>query len=288
MPILCILIGPPATGKTTYRSTLTAQGWVYTNLDELRAANPRNKEYQIHELQKTMLLGFMADGRDIVIDNLNLNPNTTARYASMADRYGYVVDYKFFGRDMHWSEAVKRDALRKGNACVGKSVIIQSYMQAGLYKDSKKSAVIFDIDGTLANIEHRRHHVADGKKDWRAFNAGIKNDTPNQPIATLYDMVSLYGDRYESHEIILMSGRSADHRRVTETWLDEHGLDGYFALFMRGFTDMRDDAIVKKELYEQFVKPYFDVSFVIDDRDRVVKMWREQGLTCLQCAEGNF
>lgn len=288
MSMLLILRGPPATGKSTYRNTLVAQGWKYTNLDELRLANPKNKESVIHDLQKTMLLGFMADGANIVIDNLNLNPRTTQGYESLAQRYGYMVEYKEFGADVHWSEAVKRDALRSGVARVGRSVIIQNYINAGLYKDIRKPAIIFDIDGTLADISHRRMQVVNGKKDWAAFNAGMKDDTPNEPIAALYKMILFYIDNFIPGEIILMSGRSADHRHVTEDWLERHGLDGYFALFMRGFNDMRDDAIVKKELYEKYVKPYFDVSFVVDDRSKVVAMWRSQGLTCLQCAEGNF
>lgn len=290
MSMLLILRGPPATGKSTYRNTLVAQGWKYTNLDELRLANPKNKESVIHDLQKTMLLGFMADGANIVIDNLNLNPRTTQGYESLAQRYGYMVEYKEFGADIHWSEAVKRDALRSGVARVGRSVIIQNYMSASLYKDVRKSAYIFDIDGTLADISHRRMQVVNGKKDWAAFNAGMKDDTPNAPIVNLYESLLDSIDRYSPTltEIILMSGRSADHRRVTEDWLVKHGLDRYFALFMRGFNDMRDDAIVKKELYEKYVKPYFDVSFVVDDRSKVVSMWRSQGLTCLQCAEGNF
>lgn len=57
---------------------------------------------------------------------------------------------------------------------------------------------------------------------------------------------------------------------------------------MRGVDDLRNDAIVKKELAERYILPMYNVRGVFDDRDRVVKMWRELGLTCYQCAYGSF
>lgn len=280
---LLILSGPPATGKSTHRKELVAQGWAYTNLDELRIANPDNRERQIHDMQHMMLLGFMADGRDIVIDNLNLNPKTVSRYKTMGAQYGYTVTVKNFGHDIHWSEAVRRDSLREGTARVGKSVIIQSYMQAGLYKDPLRTAVIFDVDGTLANCDHRQHFMEETPKNWRGFNAAMAQDTLNISIGALYHIVARQG-----LTPIIVSGRSADFRRVTETWL-HNALDindQYFALFMRGFNDSRDDAIVKKEIYDTYIDPYFDTLFVVDDRPKVIRMWRAQGLTTLDCGKG--
>lgn len=57
---------------------------------------------------------------------------------------------------------------------------------------------------------------------------------------------------------------------------------------LRGFNDYRDDPIIKQEIYETYIKPYTDVDYVFDDRDRVVKMWRDIGLRCLQVQEGDF
>jgi hypothetical protein len=69
--------------------------------------------------------------------------------------------------------------------------------------------------------------------------------------------------------------------------LEKHGIKA-MALFMRKSGDYRKDSVVKKEIYERHIKEDFNVEFVLDDRDQVVKMWREQGLVCLQVAEGNF
>ena len=57
---------------------------------------------------------------------------------------------------------------------------------------------------------------------------------------------------------------------------------------MRQNSDRRPDDVIKAEIYETCIEPYYNVLYVFDDRDRVVKMWREKGLTCLQVAEGNF
>lgn len=57
---------------------------------------------------------------------------------------------------------------------------------------------------------------------------------------------------------------------------------------MRKDGDFRKDSIVKEEIYREWIEPFHEVLFCIDDRKQVVDMWRSIGLTCLQCAEGNF
>jgi len=59
-------------------------------------------------------------------------------------------------------------------------------------------------------------------------------------------------------------------------------------LLMRPYGDSRQDSVVKQEIYRKQIAPYFDVAWVYDDRDQVVKMWRDEGLTCMQVAPGNF
>lgn len=278
MNTLLILKGPPATGKSTYRNQLVAKGWAYTNLDELRIANPNNKEHQIHDLQRMLILGHMANGKDIIIDNLNLNPKQTHKYECWAKDYGYTVEYKAFGHDLHWSEAVKRDSLRA--AKVGQSVIVQSYMNAGLFNDPRVRVFLVDIDGTLADIEHRQHFVNGDKKDWPAFFAELHNDTPRNDVVALYNALKAFAMP------VLMSGRGAEYRKETEQWLEKHNIVDYMALFMRGFNDYRADDIIKKELYDKYVTPYFDVELVIDDRPRVIRMWRNEGLHVIDVGKG--
>jgi hypothetical protein len=57
---------------------------------------------------------------------------------------------------------------------------------------------------------------------------------------------------------------------------------------MRPSNDSRKDEVVKEELYRTHIEKRFNVRFVLDDRDRVVKLWRRLGLPCLQVADGGF
>lgn len=158
--------------------------------------------------------------------------------------------------------------------------------------------VIFDIDGTLADIAHRRHFVQSKPKNWPAFNRAMKNDIPNSDIIDLLTLMFEGG-----WTILVASGRSEDEREVTEKWLneagifciaDKHGLSEsepppmYQKLYMRASGDYRSDDIVKSEILDQMRADGFDPTIAVDDRDQVVKMWREKGLRCLQVAPGNF
>jgi hypothetical protein len=57
---------------------------------------------------------------------------------------------------------------------------------------------------------------------------------------------------------------------------------------MHAAADMRKDSVVKQELFERFVRDKYNISFILDDRQQVVDMWRGLGLTVFQVAEGDF
>lgn len=130
-----------------------------------------------------------------------------------------------------------------------------------------QKAIICDLDGTLAVL---------GRDPYDATNAHL--DTLNLPVAKV---LSLYDGK-----IILVSGRESKYRAQTEKWLATHNIC-YDALFMRKTRDYRKDFVIKKEIYDQEIKGKYEIEFVLDDRDQVVKMWREMGLSCFQ-VYGNF
>jgi AAA domain-containing protein len=136
---------------------------------------------------------------------------------------------------------------------------------------------IFDIDGTLANLSHRLHLLP----NYDAFFAQAGGDIAIWPMVNL--AIKLYDCDYQ---IILVSGRTDRIRKETENWLDHHGIK-YAELYMRPDGDYRKDYIIKKEILAQIHKDFdnLDIQFVVDDRSSVVRMWREEGLICLQCAE---
>lgn len=146
-----------------------------------------------------------------------------------------------------------------------------------------KSCVLFDIDGTLALIDHRRPFLDSDKPDWRTFNSKMGEDTPNHPVVELYR--TLWDS--QKYQLILVSGRGEEYRKITETWLTWN-LIPFEELLMRPTSDFRPDTEVKQEILDQLRSEGKEIAFVVDDRNSVVEMWRRNGITCLQCAEGDF
>jgi len=147
-----------------------------------------------------------------------------------------------------------------------------------------KLAYFFDLDGTLADLTHRLHYIDrdKGKPDWAAFFTACGKDEPIAPICQLFGDLSS-----ECASKIILSGRSDEVRDLTERWLEAAGLVPDL-LVMRKAGDHRSDDIVKSEMLDKLLADgWFPILFV-DDRKRVVDMWRRRGYTCLQCAEGEF
>ena len=147
--------------------------------------------------------------------------------------------------------------------------------------DATRRIVIFDLDGTLANIDHRRHLVEGVQKDWRRFFAACRYDILNDPVAAAFFGFSKQFDRW------IVSGRSDEVELETRVWLRDKGLFPDL-LLMRKSGDYRSDVDLKREWLHSGIIPKDRVLCVFDDRDSVVAMWRAEGLPCFQVAPGNF
>lgn len=145
-----------------------------------------------------------------------------------------------------------------------------------------RGVLFCDIDGTVADLTHRRVHVENKPKNWPAFEKGIPHDTP---IQTIIDVVRTLHD--SGWTIVMCTGRGAQHKDITVAWLEQHGVP-FHAIYTRAFKDYRADNIVKAELLEQARGEGYDPDVVFDDRDQVVRMWRDAGVPCVQVAEGDF
>jgi len=143
--------------------------------------------------------------------------------------------------------------------------------------------IVFDLDGTICNVDHRRHWVASKPKNWAAWDAGLPNDTPNEDIIWMLNSFLDAGDI----RIILCSGRDSRLREATEVWLAKHNVY-YDSLYMRASGDNRKDSIVKVELLHDIQRDWAWPWLWVDDRDQVVKAIREQGVRVLQVAPGDF
>jgi phosphoglycolate phosphatase-like HAD superfamily hydrolase len=143
--------------------------------------------------------------------------------------------------------------------------------------------VVFDIDGTLANIEHRLAFVQSKPKNWKAFDAGIPNDKVNPYVAETFHSLKASGN-----EIIFASGRNERSRDATMKWLQDNNFWNYTAkLYMRKADDFRSDDIVKREILDEIVADHGKMpDMVFDDRPRVVRMWREAGIFVFNVYQG--
>jgi hypothetical protein len=139
---------------------------------------------------------------------------------------------------------------------------------------------IFDIDGTLADVSERIHHVRKKPKNWNAFFAGMAQDRAVRSVTRLCNMLYEAGVR-----IVLCSGRPEQYRAQTVQWLDREGVR-YHELRLRRGGDRRADTVAKREMLTGLDKT--QILFVVEDRNSVVAMWRAEGLVCLQCAPGEF
>lgn len=146
----------------------------------------------------------------------------------------------------------------------------------------KKLCYIVDVDGTIANTEHRIHYITNGHKNWDAWHANSHKDEPIDEVVGILDMATHAGIK-----IVLCTARDEKCRDDTVTWLDDNDIP-YDALYMRKLGDRRDDDIVKFELLERIYEDGYEPILVLEDRNRVVKMWRSAGLRCLQVADGDF
>ena len=154
--------------------------------------------------------------------------------------------------------------------------------EVDLFEVGQNAAVIFDMDGTLALIDHRRHYLLPSKKNWKAFYAGIADDKPNVPVInTMHGLISV------GYVGLICSGRPEEYRETTEDWLRRHFVN-YRHLYMRPTGDYRSDVDIKLETLAAIRESGYVPVLACDDRDRLVQMWREQGLVCLQAAPGDF
>lgn len=290
--------GLPASGKTTWAKQMCdahPDEYMRVNRDDLR--NMRGEywlptyEDMITKMELECIKAGLIAGLNVIVDATNLVPERVDRTYSDLIRSGFRVnkEYKDF-TDVSVAECIARDKNRmRTQAYVGEEVIIRMAKKAGLispppeqrFLAGAKDCIICDIDGTLAHSKDRSFYE-EGEK--------LLDDSVDFSVNFILKMYGLWSDEYDgfSRDIILLSGRKEAGRKYTEQWLKKNAIH-YDMLLMRADDDNRKDSIVKRELYEKYIKGQYNVDFVLDDRDQVVKMWRnELGLKCLQVAEGSF
>ncbi len=144
-----------------------------------------------------------------------------------------------------------------------------------------KNIVIVDIDGTLTKVGDRAYCLKQDIPDWDSFYNRCGED---EPVTEIIEMVEHLSRNYQ---IILMSGRRESCREATTEWFCKNsGINA--KMYLRKDGDHRHDTIVKPEMLKVYNIDIYDIAFVLEDRNSMVKKWREMGLVCLQVTEGDF
>ena len=148
---------------------------------------------------------------------------------------------------------------------------------------AKKKAIIFDVDGTMANLDHRLHWVRSKPKNWPAFFEGIHLD---EPIETVIRMLKNF--HADGYTILVCSGRGRDLFDKTAKWFEEKAgvLHLITDVFMRAEKDQRSDDIVKSELLDEILAQGYEIVAVVDDRPKVIRMWKKRGLFVINVGSG--
>lgn len=157
--------------------------------------------------------------------------------------------------------------------------------------------VVFDLDGTLANVDHRVHLITGKKQDWKLFYEECTNDLPIQSMILMAKSMIIN----PTFRVEIWTGRSEIIRNSTFSWLNNHGIlveehesSIFFhtpktaVLRMRKDDDYRFDYEIKKEWLTNAINADVKPTVVFEDRTSVVEMWRENGIQCCQVAAGNF
>jgi phosphoglycolate phosphatase-like HAD superfamily hydrolase len=152
-------------------------------------------------------------------------------------------------------------------------------------KEKPMSLFIFDIDGTLADLTHRLHFITGETKDWQGFHDACPADKPIFEVISIARALDAAG-----RTIVYSTGRMASGHANTVAWLRKYRLPQCDRIYMRPTGDFRDDTVVKLELLNMIKADYPSevICGAFEDRDRVVEMYRANGVRAFQVAKGTY
>lgn len=292
--------GLPGSGKTTWarreigknngRAKRISRDDILSMLDNGIGTEP-NKEFALN-IRDRIILQCIRNNLVAIVDDCNLNPIHEIHIRKLIGP-NVPVDIKDF-TNVDVQTCIDNDVKRsigqpKGEATIRRlakewerwkllSTDVEFTVQSmGFSYDFtstlKPPAVICDLDGTLAHNPNR------APNDF----ALVGDDQVDDYVLHLLKLMSNDGLK-----IIIVTGRELWCKEDTCLWLDQHRVP-YNAIFMRPSGDFRDDVAIKSEIYKAYIEPSFSVFMVLDDRSKIVQMWRDNfGLRCFQVAWGDF
>lgn len=292
MTTLTIMRGVSGSGKSTQaRMIADMTNAQIVSRDDIRMAffgkefDPAIED-RVSIIEQAMIEGLLRKGVDVISDNTYIEMKYVKATAKIGYRCNAEVKVVVVDEPLAVCKARNEARAFAGGRNVPNEVIEKQYSRFQGTKNQdlpgvqviepytgtpgKPKAFLVDIDGTLAHMNGKR-----GPYDWK--KVGL--DDPDEIII---EIVNNLADDHTPYNVIVMSGRDESCRFETEDWLDNY--IPFDHLFMRPEKDQRSDNLIKYELFNNYIRNNFDVQFVIDDREQVVRMWKMMGLKVLNVA----
>jgi len=132
----------------------------------------------------------------------------------------------------------------------------------------KPTAHIYDVDGTLANVDPYLHHVRGSNRDYDAFHKASIDALPNVEVLEM-----LNNSVFDGHSILIVTSRKEKYRGLTSMWLAKNNIRSH-GLFMRADDDGRPDYEAKKDMLDK-ISVLWDVTHAVDDNPNVIRLWED-------------
>lgn len=139
-----------------------------------------------------------------------------------------------------------------------------------------KQAIIFDIDGTLADHKNRLKYIEKKPKKWDLFFSESVYDKPLKHIKIIYDALK----KADKYQIIIMTGRPNKYKEITIEWLHKNGFN-YDKLFMRPANNYKKNIEIKEIILRKIMR-YYEVVFAFDDDEKVIELYKKYNIKVLQ------
>jgi predicted kinase len=298
--------GLPASGKSTWALQMVLENpgkFKRVNKDDFRAMfdasvfSKGNENFVLsirdHAIKEALSSGYnvICDDTNFgnkhvntfqkIVDDFNASQIAEAKEKNKKSYFQVKLVHKDF-TDVPLKTCIERDSKRDGIKCVGEKVIRRMYNQFLRYEkeainyipydSNKPNCIIVDIDGTFSEVGDRS-----------PYDAAKALETDSVNTSVLFLLKAMYEKEVD---IIFVTGRNIKYSEVTSQLIERDWKYSY-QLYMRPSDDM-PDTDVKRDIFNNSIKDVYNVLFVLEDRSRVVEMYRDLGVRCFQVAPGDY